>query len=184
MKVEFTQLTWAISMRRLKYFVAMSLDGYIAGPKGEIDWLFTDQDYGFTSFLKSIDAVLIGRKTYEKMVQFGTEFYNGKENYIFSHTPRTGKYENIQWISQNPGKFVEKLRSKPGKDIWVVGGGILCGYLMDRDLIDNIILAVHPVILSYGIPFIDHIKRKFDLSLQKIKSYRMGSVVLHYEFIR
>jgi len=171
-------------MRRIKYFVAMSLDGYIAGPNDEIDWLFTDQHYGLSTFLKSIDTVLIGRKTYEQMQLLGAASYEGKQNYVFSRTGRSSVHKEVHWINEDPGSFVEKLRRKPGKDMWVVGGGLLFGCLLDHNLIDDIILAVHPTLLGEGIPFVDQIKRKYDLALVKIKSFPTGLVILTYNLVK
>jgi dihydrofolate reductase len=167
-------------MRRIKYFVAVSLDGYIAGPDNEIDWLFTDQDYGLSAFLKTVDTVLIGRKTYEMMQKLGSDSYTGKQNYVFSRKKKTNERENVHWIDEDPEVFVPKLREKPGADIWVVGGGLLFGYLLDRNLIDEIILAVHPIILGEGIPFVDQIRKKHNLKLKKIRSYQTGLVILVY----
>jgi len=137
-----------------------------------------------TAFLKSVDTVLIGRKTYELMQGLSVNSYAGKQNYIFSHTKRSNTYNNVHWISEDPKSFVSALCAKPGKDIWVVGGGSLFGYLLEQNLIDNIILAVHPIFLGEGIPFVDHIRKKYDLALDKIKSFPTGLVILKYNFNR
>ena len=108
-------------MRNVILNVAVSLDGYIAGPRGEYDWCFTDQDYGMKKFFKRIDTALIGRKTYELMLKMGEPGYPGVMNYVFSKTIQGKNNENVTFIAEDVAEFVKKLKNSKGKDIWLVG---------------------------------------------------------------
>ena len=139
-------------MRAIKLFIACSLDGFIARKDDSVDWLFHDNNYGMSAFYNTIDTVLIGRKTYDLMVRLGLPYYKGKTNYVFSRTKAGVEGEGIHYVSSDIGEFVESLRQRKGKDIWLVGGSVLIDSLLKRNLINEIILAVHPVILGEGIP--------------------------------
>ena len=167
-------------MRAVKLFIACSLDGFIARKDNCVDWLFHDTDYGMSAFYKTVDTVLIGRKTYDLMVRLGLPYYKGKTNYVFSRT-RTGvEGEGIHYVSSDIGEFVESLRQRKGKDIWLVGGSVLIDSFLKRHLIDEIILAVHPVILGKGIPLFRGGVAQTDLTLQKCVEYESGLVQLWY----
>jgi dihydrofolate reductase len=167
-------------MRRVKLFVAMSLDGFIAGPNEEIDWLFTDQDYGFAKFYKSVDTVLIGRKTYDFMLRHSEKSYKGKRNYVFSRSQKVSKHPDVKYVSQDPAKFVRSLRLSRGRDIWLVGGAGLFASLLKRSQVDDIILAVHPVVLGKGIALFPGRSNTVQLKLVSHTNYKTGLVVLHY----
>lgn len=167
-------------MRRVKLFIAMSLDGFIAGPKEEINWLFTDQDYGLARFYKSVDTVLIGRKTYDFMLRHGEKSYKGKQNYVFSRSRKVSDSPDVEYVSQAPATFVRQIRKSKGKDIWLVGGGKLFAYLLNRGQIDDIILAVHPVVLGKGILLFPGRSNNMQLKLISHKHFNTGLVILHY----
>jgi dihydrofolate reductase len=167
-------------MRAVKLFIACSLDGFIARKDDAVDWLFHDNDYGMSAFYKTIDTALIGRKTYDLMVRLGLPYYKGKTNYVFSCTKEGALSEGIQYVSGDIGEFVESLRKSKGKDIWLVGGSFLIDSFLKRDLIDEIILAVHPVILGEGIPLFKGGYTQTELALQKCIEYESGLVQLRY----
>jgi dihydrofolate reductase len=167
-------------MRAVKLFIACSLDGFIARNDDSVDWLFHDNDYGMSAFYKTIDTVLIGRKTYDLMVGLGLSHYNGKTNYVFSRTRSRAEDESIRYVSSDVGEFVESLRKREGKDLWLVGGSVLIDSFLKRHLIDEIILAVHPVILGGGIPLFRGGVAQTDLILQKCVEYESGLVQLWY----
>lgn len=169
-------------MRAVRLFIACSLDGFIARNDDSVDWLFHDNDYGMSAFYRTIDTVLIGRKTYDLMVRLGLPYYKGKTNYVFSRTRAAADGENIQYVSSDVGEFVESLRKKKGKDIWLVGGSVLIDSFLKRNLIDEIILSVHPVILGGGIPLFRGGYTQTDLILQKCVEYESGLVQLWYLF--
>ncbi len=139
-------------MRKVILFIASSLDGFIARKSGKIDWLFTDQDYGYSDFLKTIGVVIMGRKTYEQALTFGEYPYKGVEGYVFSRTRAGAKDENVAFVSGDIASFVKALKAKPGKDIWLIGGAGVIQPFLERDLIDEFSISIHPIMLGDGIP--------------------------------
>jgi dihydrofolate reductase len=182
------------SVRKVKYFIANSLDNFIARPDGSVDWLFMDgTDYGMKEFFASIDTMLMGRKTYEFALAHSPKPKRsskkskpkraskfGMRSYVFSRTlkPETG--EEMEIISENAGAFVRKLKAEEGKDIWLMGGGVLATSLFAEDLVDEISLNVHPVLLGQGIPLFPDIGKQIDLELLESKAYPNGCVQLTY----
>ncbi|MDH3455382.1 MAG: dihydrofolate reductase family protein [Gemmatimonadota bacterium] len=167
-------------MRRVKLLVATSLDGYIAGPNEDVDWLFMDQDYGMSEFYRSIDTTLLGRKTFEFGERHGQVGYEGMHNYVFSRTPRPSEHAHVQWVTEDPATCVATLRQQSGKDIWLVGGGELFSHLARRQQVDDISIAVHPIILGEGISLYQGIQEHIGLTLTGIDRYDSGLVTLHY----
>lgn len=169
-----------VDMRRVTHYAAMSLDARIAGPKGEVDWLFMDQDYGLNEFFAGIDTVLIGRKTYEFMLSQELRAYRGVDNYVFSRRLNPLDHPDVTVVSDDAAGFVEKVRKQPGKGIWLVGGGELFGALLDGGQVDELILAVHPILLARGIPLLPERAFSVGLKLAAVKSYDTGLVLLKY----
>ena len=168
------------NLRRIKYFAAMSLDAFIAGPDGEVDWLFMDQDYGLNDFFAGIDTVLIGRKTYEFMLSQGLRAYKGVKNFVFSGSLNPEDFPEVSMIGDGAAEFVEGLLHKPGKDLWLIGGGELFRLLLSHDLVDEIILAVHPVLLGRGIPMLAEMPRSVNLKLTDVRTFDTGLVLLSH----
>jgi dihydrofolate reductase len=139
-------------MRPVILFIATSLDGYIARTDGGIDWLFTDQDYGYREFFSCVDTVVMGRKTYDLSRSFEEYPYAGRAGYVFSRSRSGQRDEHVQFIAAEPAQFVADLRSRPGKHIWLVGGSELVGDFIRQDLIDEYVISIHPLILGSGIP--------------------------------
>ena len=139
-------------MRKVKLFIATTLDGYIAGLNGEIDWLFDDADYGYKEFYASIDTMLMGNSTYKQVLTFGEFPHNDKENFVFTRNINQKNDKNVTYISKDIGAFVADLKMKSGKDIWLVGGGEINSILLSEDLIDEMIISIHPILLGAGIP--------------------------------
>ena len=166
-------------MRKIVLNIALSLDGYIAGPKGEFDWLFTDQDYGLKEFFSRVDTALMGRKTYDLMMKLGGA-YPGMKNYVFSRHKARTKKKKVFFVSEDISAFAKKLKSKKGKDIWLVGGGELAHFFFEADLVDEMILSVHPIRLGKGISLFPELGRRRDFRLLECKSYSSGLVQLHY----
>ena len=169
-------------MRKIVLQLAVSLDGYIEGPNGEFDWCFTDQDYGMSAFFKRIDSTFMGRKTYELALAMQDEappgFPKFKE-YVFSNTLTEVK-EEVILINGDIKKKVEKIKKEKGKDIWLFGGAELISLLMNLHLVDEIILAVHPVILGSGKALFSEIKERTWLTLTDHKIYPNGLAFLIY----
>jgi dihydrofolate reductase len=169
-----------VCLRPVKYFVAMSLDGYLAGPGGEVNWLFIDQDYGMSKFFASIDTLLIGRKTYEFMLSQGSRSFPGGVNYVFSKSLKQSDCPEVTIVSRDAEKVVAALREQSGKDIWLMGGGELFASLLAAGLVDEIGVAVHPILLGRGIPFLPPTDQATTLKLLRTTRYSTGLVSLHY----
>jgi dihydrofolate reductase len=170
-------------MRKIKLYIAASLDGKIARKDGAIDWLPdpTAEDYGYQPFYDSIDATLMGYKTYEFCLQFGEWPYTGKSTYVFSRNPAKAVLPEANLITQSPADFVRQLKQQKGKDIWLVGGGEIVTLLHDAGLIDEYILAFIPVILGEGIELFPGIKNQQNLRLTQHKVFSNGAVMLYLE---
>jgi dihydrofolate reductase len=166
-------------MRPLVCFIATSLDGYIAGPAGEIDWLFTDQDYGYTQFYANVDTVVMGRKTYDLCLTFDEYPYPGIPNYVWTRT-RRGMDEHATFVSGDIVELLKELKEKHGKTIWLVGGSALVGEAIKHDLLDELIVSVHPIVLGNGVPLFPRGLPKTQFQLVKSESFTSGLVQLTY----
>jgi len=141
--------------RRLRYQVAVSLDGFIAGPKGEYDWIVMDPSIDFKALWNEFDTAVMGRKTYEMMTaQGGQGQMPGLEVVVFSQTLPPSAYPGVRITNHDPRQIVAELKAKPGKDIWLFGGGELFRSLLDARLVDSVEVAVMPVLLGSGIPLL------------------------------
>lgn len=168
-------------MRKLILQLAVSLDGYIEGPNGEYDWCFTDQDYGMSAFFKRIDSVFMGRKSYELVLSVAdVEMPHPKlTEYVFSTTLNEVRPGSIL-IKENIEEEVKRIKKEPGKDIWLFGGASLTSSLLNLGLVDEISLAVHPIILGAGKPLFIDINKRIELNLIDHKTYSSGLVSLTY----
>jgi dihydrofolate reductase len=141
--------------RRLRYHVAVSLDGFIAGPKGEYDWIVADPSIDFRALYREFDTVVMGRKTYEIVTaQGGTGAMPGMDVVVFSRTLPPAAHKGIRILNEDPGAVVAALKAKRGRDIWLFGGGSLFRSLLDAGLVDTVEVAVMPVLLGTGIPLL------------------------------
>jgi dihydrofolate reductase len=178
-------------MRKVILECAVSLDGLIEGPNGEYDWCFNDQDYDLTEFVNSIDAIFYGRKSYELFGKQIPETFKDEEEkkswesmlskkaYVFSTTLKqaTG---NVTLVGENVVEEVRKIKNQPGKDIWLFGGASLVTSLLNLGLVDEIHLAVHPIVLGAGKPLFIDIQQRLKLELINTKVYSTGLVRLNY----
>ncbi len=168
-------------MRHIRYSVAMSLDGYIAGPNGENDWIIMDPDIDFNAFISQYDTLLIGRGTYEPMVESGRVGMPGMKAYVISSTLRQEDHPHVTIISENVNERVAALREEAGKDIWLFGGGILFQSLLDAGLVDGVEVAIIPVILGEGIPMLPSALNHAKLQLTSHRIFeKTGTVLLTY----
>jgi dihydrofolate reductase len=169
-------------MRKLILSVAVSLDGFIEGPKGEYDWCFTDQDYGMKDFFKRIDALFMGRKSYEMMqgMEGGSSWMPKMKEYIFSNTLEQVKGDGTI-ISGDIKRQVEQIKQEEGKDIWLFGGAALTTSLMNMELVDEVTMAVHPILLGAGKPLFEGISHRIKLELVESKAYSSGLVMMTYK---
>jgi dihydrofolate reductase len=167
--------------RQLRYHVAVSLDGFIAGPNGEYDWIVMDPSIDFGALFKQFDTAVMGRKTYEVMTaQGGHGAMPGLDVIVFSRTLPRAVYPGVRVTNDDPSKTLAALKAKPGGDIWLFGGGALFRTLLDAGLVDTVEVAVMPVILGVGIPLLPPgASTKLVLADQKTLP-RSGIVALSY----
>ena len=171
--------------RRVRYQVACSLDGFIAGPNGEADWIIMDPEIDFQAVFDQVDTFLIGRHTFEAMGKVGQRGTPGKATYVFSRTLRAEDYPGVTIVSDDSGALVKKLRAESGKDIWLWGGGVLFRSLLSLGLVDTVEVGVIPVLLGDGIPLFPSPAPKTSLRLTNHRVYsKSGIVGLEYSIMR
>ncbi|MDQ1473898.1 MAG: hypothetical protein QOJ99_5378 [Bryobacterales bacterium] len=171
-------------MGRVRYFVAASLDGFIAGPNGEIDWIPMDPDIDFGAIFSQFDTLVMGRRTYKEMVQRGDPMIPGVQTIVFSGSLRQSDYPDVT-ISPGPlDEIIARLRAESKKDIWLFGGGALFRTLAEAGLVDTVEVAVVPVLLGGGTPLLPGIPKPLTLTLTAHRIYpKTGIVSLEYKVI-
>ena len=171
--------------RKVILFIAMSLDGYIAREDGDLEWLSVvddpPQDYGYNDFLNSVDTVIMGRKSYQKVLSFGIDFpHKNKTCYVFSKT-LSGADENVTFVNGNIFDFILELKNAPGKDIYLDGGSEIISEILKHNLIDTYIISVIPILIGNGIPLFKKGGDQIPLKLIKSTSFKSGLVQLEYQ---
>jgi dihydrofolate reductase len=164
----------------------MSLDGYIAGPNGEYEWIVMDPDIDFAAMTARYDTFLIGRKTFEAMVRMGSDPKSapGIQNIVFSRTLKPSEHPYVT-VSANAERVVGELRTKPGKEIALFGGGELFRSLLAAGLVDGVEVSLIPVLLGGGIPLLPSPAARATLRLRKQRVYeKTGTVGLEYDINR
>ena len=171
-------------MRRIRFGVGMSLDGFIADDKGGTAYLVSDPTYDSAPFFASIDAVLMGRVTYEAAVRQGMRAYPGLKNYVISRTLRPSNYPEVTLLSDDVERTIAQMKREPGKDIWLCGGGVLFGHLLAADLVDTVELGVSPLLLGRpGTPMLAlerPLPRPVRIDLTRHAALPSGLLVLEY----
>ena len=167
-------------MRRIRYSVATSLDGYIAGPNGEADWIIMDPDIDFGALMEQFDTYLLGRRTFEPMAHVQKGETSEVKTFVFSRTLRQQDYPGVTVVAEGVEETVAALRAESGKDIWLFGGGVLFRSLLDAGLVDTVEVAIMPVLLGEGIALLPPPARQTKLKLTGHKVYKTGIVSLEY----
>jgi dihydrofolate reductase len=171
------------NVRRLRYQVATSLDGYIAGPGGEFDWIVMDPDIDFAALFAQFDTAVMGRKTFLATLQQGDSgAMPGLDVIVFSRTLRATDYPAVSIVNGDPADTVRSLKARAGKDIWLFGGGELFRTLLEAGLVDTVEPAIVPVLLGDGIPMLPSPAARMKLSLSSHRLYpKSGIVLLNYD---
>ena len=180
--------------RKVIVFIATSADGYIARPDGDVEWLNRRPrtvDYGMTELYPSIDTILWGRKTYDwarayykkndsKRGMFDTKV----ANYVFSRKPPKRAMPGMEFVSEPVKAFAQRLRTTPGKHVWVMGGGNLIASFLDAGEIDEFDIHVIPTLIGEGIPLVAPRHRDVALRMLSSRKYPDGVVRLRYQVVR
>lgn len=161
-------------MRRIRYVVAASLDGYIAGPSGEYDWIPADPEIDFATLTAQFDAYLMGRRTYEGLPGGG---HGDAEVLVFSRTLRPSDHPDVTVVGDGAEQILEELRARPGRDIWLFGGGSLFASLLALGQVDTVEVAVVPVLLGGGVPLLPAPATRAALTLTRQRTYRQSGIV-------
>jgi dihydrofolate reductase len=171
-------------MRKVIFGGANSLDNYLARPDDAVDWLLWGEEAAavMADYWKTFDTIVMGRKTYEVAVRSGQGgSLPGMTTYVFSRTLPPGSRDGVQFVSDDPGEFVRRLKASPGKDICVMGGGELAKSLFEAGgVIDEIGFNIHPVLLGRGIPLFPPMNRQVNLELLECRPFKNGCVLVRY----
>jgi len=175
--------------RKVIVHIAMSADGYIARPDGDLDWLTSRPApkgfYGLDAFVKTVDTKVLGRKTYEESLKLGAKFDTKNPTIVFSRAPAPKSAPaGVEFVSGDVGAVIRALREKPGKNIWLMGGGDIIASFLDAGAIDEFVVTVAPVFIGDGIPLIARRHRETELTLVSSERFEDGMVQLHYEVRR
>jgi dihydrofolate reductase len=170
-------------MRRIRYAVAMSLDGYIAGPNDEADWIPMNPEIDFSALFAQFDTFLVGRRTFEVMTRMNTGI-SLPRTYVFSRMLRQSDHPDVTVVSDKVEETVAALRAEESnKDIWIFGGGVLFRDLLAAGLVDTVEVGVIPVLLGGGIPLLPPPAKQANLKLTGHKVYKTGTVSLEYAVV-
>lgn len=153
-------------------FTASSLDGYIATKDDSLEWLFNvegEGDNGYSDFYKDIDTVVMGKNTYDWLMSYDPANFPDKECYVFTHSPSEDR--NVIFTSETPSDFINRMKEKEGRKIWLVSGGKLVNSFLKENLIDELIITIAPVILGKGIPLFNEDDYYFDLTLKRTRQF-------------
>jgi len=178
--------------RKIIVYIATSADGYIARPDGDVEWLNRrpqNVDYGMGTFRRTIDTILLGRKTYDWALEYckkngiktDSVFDKKTPHYVFSRKPPKRAAPGVEFVSESVKTFAQRLRGKPGKHIWMMGGGELIASFLDAGEIDEFDIHVIPNFIGEGIPLVAPRHRDVPLRLRSSRKYPDGVVRLRYD---
>lgn len=178
------------SHRKIIVEVATSADGFIARPDGDVSWLESPRlkgNYGMAAFVKTVDSILWGRKTYTKGIELGMKaggFGPNIRNYVFSRRPQGQLLDGFEWVKKPIRTFTRGLRAQPGRNIWMMGGGEIIAAFLDEGEIDEFSIHLIPIYIGEGIPLMKPRHRSIPLELLSTKKFSDGVVHLHYRVLK
>ena len=173
-------------MTGVKLYIAASIDGFIADRDGGVGWLDdiqpseADGDFGYGEFYESAGSLIMGRTTYDQVLDFGAWPYPGKPTYVFTSSPPEGDHPDVDFVSAELKAFVEDLKAKSEQDIWLVGGGKLIAAFRKQGLLDEYIITMIPVLLGEGVPLFTGDHPGEPLQLEDLKRFDNGLAQLKY----
>jgi dihydrofolate reductase len=174
--------------RKIIVNAATSADGFIARPDGDIDWLTSRPKpagfYDMGKFTATVDAKILGRKTYEKSLELGAKFGGRDTTYVCSSNPPPARPAGVEFVAEPIAAFAKRLRDSAGKNIWMMGGGGIIASFLDAGAIDQFIITVMPVMIGEGIPLVAPRHRHVELKLLSSRQFDDGVVQLHYDVIQ
>lgn len=169
-------------MRKVQYGVAVSLDGYIAGPNGEADWIKIDPEIDFSAIWTQFDTLLMGRKTYEAaMERLGRSAFSGKAVFVFSKHLEPQDHPGVTIVSELTRPWMRSLKDQKGKDIWLMGGGTVFRHLLGLGEVDSISVTIIPVLLGDGTPLMPSPYDPTMLTLSTHRVYKSGIISAIYQ---
>lgn len=174
-------------MRKVILYIAQSLDGKIAAKNGDVDWLESiappeGEDFGYEDFYNSIDTVVMGNNTFRQVINFDVEYpYKNKVNYVFTKNSLLKETAEAKFVSEPIPQFIKRLKSIPGKHIWLIGGAQINSIFLKDNLIDEIMLFTLPIVIGEGISLFTDCKVETEFKLKQSKVYENGTVFNHYE---
>ncbi|MBI35119.1 MAG: riboflavin biosynthesis protein RibD [Flavobacteriales bacterium] len=177
-------------MRKIKLYIAASLNGKIAEKDGSVDWLYVkdndeEVDYGYEKFYESIDTTIQGSSTYKQVESWDIDFpYPEKKNYVITRNKELQDNEHVEFVSEDHINFIKRLKNKTGKDIWLIGGGQINTMLLNEGLIDELHLFCMPIVLHNGIDLFEGLPNRTDLKLIETKAHDTGTIEMKYQIIK
>lgn len=171
-------------MRRVRYNVAASLDGYVAGPQGEFDWIPHDPTVDFAGLFASVDTVLIGRRSYALTKDGPAPWVSGTRVYVFSRTLQPEDNPGVTIVDEDASSAVADLRNESGNgEIWLFGGSTLFASLLEAGQVDSIEVTIVPILLGGGVPLLPSVPDRTSLELTDTRVYPRGMVTLSYSVL-
>ncbi len=169
-------------MSKIRYGVAMSLDGYIAGPNGEADWIVIDPAFDFAKLWAEFDILLMGRRTYQAAIlRLGAAVFQETRTVVVSRTLEPADHPGITILPEVNPHSVQSLRDQSRKDIWLMGGGELFRFLLTMGEVDTVEVSLIPVLLGMGVPLLPPSPQRSLLHMASHKAYPSGSISLVYD---
>ena len=174
-------------MRKVVLGLGISLDGYIARLDGSVDFLFMPKDYSMAPFFATIDTAIMGRKTYDAALKMGGSGSFGGSSmtyFVMSSSQPPGERAGVIFTKQSPSALIAHIRKRPGKDIWLMGGGELARAFLKADLVDELYLGMVPVLLGEGLPLFPSGFPQRNFALLENRTFSKGLIALKYKRLR